>query len=121
MYVGIIRGSAREDFPRAAEAFRTALGQSSDVKLDDGLATPEVQQLWQQARAAHGLPPLATAPAVQTQEGGMAVQPHRRARPPGGMVCNPTISELETRRAFDDYLETVPGVASVAFVSGHTE
>jgi len=54
MYVGIVRGSGKQDIPGAQEAFQQALALDPNVKLDDALATPAVRQAFSAAAAALG-------------------------------------------------------------------
>src|SRR6185295_14288488 len=43
MYVGIVRGSGRQDIAGAQDAFQQGLALDPTVKLDDALATPAVR------------------------------------------------------------------------------
>ncbi len=47
MYVGIVRGSGKNDQAGAKEAFQKALGTDPTVKLDTQLATPETQKTFE--------------------------------------------------------------------------
>lgn len=90
MYVGIVRGSGRNDQVGAKEAFRTALSLDPSVKLDAGLATPETQATFGQSGGGGAVEtpttPAGTAPAPAAEGGD------------SGLVCTPTVTEVETRR-----------------------
>jgi hypothetical protein len=79
MYVGIIRGSGKEDQAGAKEAFVTAVRLDPNVALDDALASPPTKKSF--AAAASG---------------------KRGKKPSGGgeskMVCSLAASEVQTRR-----------------------
>jgi hypothetical protein len=87
MYVGVVRGSGRQDMAGAGEAFQQAITLDPQVKLDDALATPAVRQAF--ATAAGGGAPAAgkeePAPAAATPSGG-------------GMECTPNVKEVESQR-----------------------
>ena len=61
MYVGIVRGSGKNDQAGAKEAFQKAIGADPQVKLDSALATPETQKTFDglggSSGAAEPLPP----------------------------------------------------------------
>ncbi|HVU02268.1 MAG TPA: hypothetical protein VHE30_10975 [Polyangiaceae bacterium] len=94
MYVGIVRGSGRQDVAGAQEAFQQALALDPQVKLDDALATPGVRQAFQQAAAALGQ----TAPAPKGQSGGAQTQLPAEGEVPGNMECTPSVREVESQR-----------------------
>jgi len=88
MYVGIVRGSGKNDMAGAKEAFVKAKELSPGVKLDGELATTETQKLF----AELGGPP---AEAAEPEA------PAEPAAPPAEDVtlnCSPTVLEIETRR-----------------------
>ena len=94
MYVGIVRGSGKNDQAGAKEAFQKAIGADPQVKLDTALATPETQKTFDSSGGAGGsaAPPASTpaetpAPAAGGEEEG-----------PGGMKCTPDAMEVQTRR-----------------------
>jgi hypothetical protein len=94
MYVGLVRGSGKNDQGGAAEAFTTAKSIDPNVKLDVELATPETKTTFESIVGTAGVAaapsaPDATAPA-ETGGGEEAV--------PGDMVCSPEVREMETRR-----------------------
>jgi hypothetical protein len=78
MYVGIIRGSGRNDIGGAQEAFTTAIAADPAVALDTEIATDPVK-----------------AAFAKVKGGGGAAKP---AGPAGAITCTPQPSEIETRR-----------------------
>src|SRR5439155_12279293 len=93
MYVGIVRGSGRQDVPGAQEAFQQALALDPQVKLDDALATPAVRQAFQAAAAALGQ----AAPAAKPAGGAQTTLP-AEGEVPGNMECTPSVTEVEMQR-----------------------
>lgn len=89
MYVGIVRGSGRNDQAGASEAFSQARALDPKVKLDGALATPETQQTF---AAAGG---TAVAPAETPAGGGGGDEDDAI---PGDMLCSPEVRQVETRR-----------------------
>ncbi|HET9956996.1 MAG TPA: hypothetical protein VFQ61_21015, partial [Polyangiaceae bacterium] len=90
MYVGIVRGSGRNDQGGAKEAFQTALGLDPGVKLDAGLATPETQTTFQHSGGGG---------AVETPVAPVASGGEEEASGGGeGLTCTPVVTEVETRR-----------------------
>jgi hypothetical protein len=102
MYVGVVRGSGKEDQHSAREAFETALGYDPAVELDLGLATPETKQTFQSTRetrpkSGRVVPLVAKRSATDPSLDEAPVS----ADAPGtlGLVCTPTVREVQTRRA----------------------
>jgi hypothetical protein len=90
MYVGIVRGSGRNDQAGAKEAFQKAIAADPQVKLDAALATPETQKTFESVGGAGAEAPPVTPPA-----------PAPAAEPPaagGAMRCTPSAIEVQTRR-----------------------
>ena len=93
MYVGIVRGSGKNDQAGAKEAFQKAIASDPQVKLDAALATPETQKTFDTSGGAGGSAgpseptPTEKAPASGGDEEG-----------PGGMKCTPDAMEVQTRR-----------------------
>jgi hypothetical protein len=81
MYAGIVRGSGRQDLAGAEEAFVNAFAEDPNVALDRDIAPPEVQQVFDKARAKAGSAPAAAA-----------------ATATGGMTCSLKASEVQSRR-----------------------
>lgn len=92
MYVGIIRGSGKNDLAGAKEAFQTAVGLDAEVKLDAALATPETQATF--TEVAGGAPDAAAAPVAEVPEAPAAAP----AEGAVNMTCTPEVTEIETRR-----------------------
>ena len=59
MYVGVVRGSGKEDQAGALEAFQQAVALDPNVPLDEALATPATKQTFQQVSPAAGAPATA--------------------------------------------------------------
>lgn len=96
MYVGIVRGSGKQNIQGAQEAFQQALALDPNVHLDEALATPAVKDAFAAAAAVLGqaIAATPTAPAPSSSEGvvvsGGDVE--------GGMTCSLQVAEVETRR-----------------------
>ncbi len=95
MYVGIVRGSGKNDQAGAKEAFQKAISTDPQVKLDSALATPETQKTFDGAGGTGGSAaapvPTAAEPAAPAAGGG-------EDEGPGGMKCSPDAMEVQTRR-----------------------
>ena len=97
MYVGIVRGSGKNDQNGAKDAFQKALALDPSVKLDTQLATPETQATFAAVGGSGGTAvPEAAAEAV-------ARRPRRcrATKTPGdkgGLKCTPDVREVQTRR-----------------------
>ena len=94
MYVGLVRGSGKQDLAGARDAFGKAKDADPATQIDTALATPEVQAefdtVFSGATPAKGKPAAAAAPA-----GGDAGP----AAAPGELDCNiDPGSEIEVRR-----------------------
>jgi hypothetical protein len=98
MYVGIVRGSGKNNQPGAKEAFQKAAAADPSIKLDMVLATPETQATFNavagggggQAPAPGGVEPAEPEP---TEDGAAPV-----AGGGGGLECTPGAMQVETRR-----------------------
>ena len=88
MYVGIVRGSGKNNQAGAKEAFQKAVAADPQVKLDMVLATPETQATFAAAAGGGAPAPAETAPAAPVAE----------EAPGGGLNCSPSVREVETRR-----------------------
>lgn len=93
MYVGIVRGSGKNDQAGAREAFRSALTADPQVKLDAVLATPETQATF---AAAGGSQETAPPPAVPTP--APTPEPGPATAAVGGLTCTPDVRSVQTRR-----------------------
>ncbi|HEY2405983.1 MAG TPA: hypothetical protein VGI10_08270 [Polyangiaceae bacterium] len=92
MYVGIVRGSGKNDQKGAADAFAKALALDAAVKLDTQLATPETQKTFANAGGGGGGD---EAPEKPSKTKPAAAAP---AAPGAGMNCTPDVREMQTRR-----------------------
>jgi hypothetical protein len=100
MYVGVIRGSGRNDISGASEAFTTAIGIDPSVALDNEIATDPVKAAFAKVKAG-GAAPAATASTPPAAAGG------------GSFTCAPAPTELQTRRPFPLQCEADDKVAAV--------
>ena len=92
MYVGIVRGSGKNDQAGAKEAFQKAIATDPQVKLDGALATPETQKTFDGMDGSGSAAPApAPAEAPAAAAGG-------EEEGPGGMKCTPDAMEVQTRR-----------------------
>ncbi len=87
MYVGIVRGSGKNDQAGAREAFQKALATDPQVKLDTALVTPDTQKTFESLDVGGSATPTGTTGSGSGDEEG-----------PGGMKCTPDASEIQTRR-----------------------
>jgi hypothetical protein len=85
MYVGVIRGSGRNDLNGAQEAFSTAIGIDANVALDNEIATDPVKATFAKVKGG-GAPPAAASGGTPAAS--------------GSFTCAPAPTEIETRRAF---------------------
>jgi hypothetical protein len=88
MYVGVIRGSGRNDLAGATEAFTTALGIDPNVALDNEIATDPVKAAFAKVK---GGATTAPPPAAGTPPSAAAS---------GAFTCAPAPTEIQTRRPF---------------------
>jgi hypothetical protein len=93
MYVGIVRGSGKNDQAGAKEAFQKAIATDPQVKLDTALATPETQKTFETTGGAGGTAAPTEAPAEKP-----AAAAGGEEDGPGGMKCTPDAMEIQTRR-----------------------
>jgi hypothetical protein len=93
MYVGIVRGSGKNDQNGAKDAFQKALAIDPNVKLDTQLATPETQTTF------GGLGGAAAPVPAEKPAGKTAAPPaDESAGDKGGLKCTPDVREVQTRR-----------------------
>jgi hypothetical protein len=102
MYIGLVRGSGKEDQHGAREAFDTALGFDKRVALDRALATNATKKTYEDARRGRPKPP---GPALAEPDEPTASEPlstEPEAPPPapalGGLSCTPDERTVQTRR-----------------------
>jgi hypothetical protein len=92
MYVGLVRGSGKNDLGGASDAFGTAKGIDPNVKLDEGLATPETKAAFDSTPGGSGAPVAAAAAAPAA-----APPPSMPAEDvPGDMLCTPEVTDIAT-------------------------
>jgi hypothetical protein len=84
MYIGVIRGSAKEDQAGAAEAFETAKSLDPAVSLDEDLCTDATKETFYGAAAPAPEPAPAPAPAAPASD------------IPGDILCTPGTREILT-------------------------
>ncbi|HEX3594379.1 MAG TPA: hypothetical protein VHU80_04735, partial [Polyangiaceae bacterium] len=97
MYIGIVRGSGRQDMAGTKDAFTQAIAADPTVKLDDALSTPAVKQVFDAAGGGDGgggAPPQETP----TPKTGAAAPAAGGAGVPGNMECTPSVKEVEMQR-----------------------
>ncbi|HYQ31360.1 MAG TPA: hypothetical protein VER04_29205 [Polyangiaceae bacterium] len=91
MYVGIVRGSGKNDQAGAKDAFQKALASDPTVKLDVQLATPETQKTFNDLNGSGaGVAAAAVAAPVAAASDD--------AGDKGGLKCTPDVRELQTLR-----------------------
>lgn len=107
MYLGLIRGSGKNDLVGAKQAFERAVAIDPAVELDAQMATPETQKAFQDAGGAAPAAPAAPAsttepPAEAAREPSAPVEPEPKPKKPAidshGLDCTPKGNEVETRR-----------------------
>lgn len=102
MYVGVVRGSGKQDMAGAKEAFNTALALDPNVKLDQDISSPETKEAFANAGGTGGggaPPPPAGGggeeePAVDSDIAAIEAA----AAVPGEMLCTPEVREVQTNR-----------------------
>jgi hypothetical protein len=93
MYIGIVRGSGKNNQAGAKEAFQKAVAADPSVKLDTVLATPETQTTFASVSGGAAAAPEPAPAAVAAAP--VAAAPHAGG---GGLTCTPAVSKVETRR-----------------------
>lgn len=87
MYVGLVRGSGKNNQKSAKDAFVSALVADPSVALDEGLATPQTKKTFQAAQREAGAT-AAAGPSPQPSEAGEV----------GPVDCSLKVTEVQTRR-----------------------
>jgi hypothetical protein len=95
MYVGIVRGSGKNDQGGAKDAFQKAIAADPKVKLDAALATPETQKSFNDAGGSGTAAAPAPTPAEEEKE---EPEDATGAAPAGDLECTPEAREIETLR-----------------------
>jgi hypothetical protein len=91
MYVGIVRGSGRNDQAGAKQAFQKAVAADPNIKLDMVLATPETQATFNDVAGGGAAVAPVPAPGGETPTPAGTIE--------GGLACTPEPTQVETRRA----------------------
>ncbi len=97
MYVGIVRGSGKNDAAGATEAFKKAVAADANVKLDDALATADTKKAFA-AVAGSSAGTGGTTAAGGSGGGTGGKKPTGTADVVGEMDCQPELTEVESRR-----------------------
>lgn len=119
MYVGVVRGSGRNDIAGAKEAFVSALSLDAAVKLDTGLATPETQEAFQSMASVVAGDAGQTAATPADEPEAPATTVLAEDSPPastGGLNCTPTVTEVETKRPIPVQCRAQQAVAKVTLL-----
>ena len=90
MYVGIVRGSGRDDVNGASEAFKAAKAADPKVQLDELFATDLVKGVFLKTTA----PPVQGDPALIGDMRDRAATPE----PVSAIICSLDVVEVETQR-----------------------
>ncbi|HMJ09947.1 MAG TPA: hypothetical protein VK524_01010 [Polyangiaceae bacterium] len=93
MYLGIVRGSGKNDIPGAQEAFAQAVALDPAVKLDAELATSKTARAFEAA----GGRTTRTPAGKEVTTGGPPPGPPPPAAGGGDLKCSPTARDLATR------------------------
>lgn len=109
MYVGIVRGSGRDDVTGAQDAFRAAKAADPNVKLDDLFATDLVKRVFEQTTASGEPMPL------------MDDMRQRAAQPEttSNIRCSLQANEVETQRPIPISCEAGPGATTLVLSYRH--
>ena len=92
MYVGIVRGSGKNDQSGAKDAFQKAFAADPSIKLDVQLATPETLATFSNLSGS-GAPQPAEKPGKAPPAAG-----NEDSGDKGGLKCTPGVREVQTRR-----------------------
>lgn len=108
MYIGIIRGAGNQDLTGAREAFDQAVAADPNVALDGDLATDELRQSFESAKANAGSAPAGEdefLDAVREEDEFESAMSGASASV-GNMRCTPDVTEVENRRPIPVSCET---------------
>ena len=98
MYVGIVRGSGKQDEAGAKKAFEAAVKADPKVKLDEALATPETKKLFEAVAGSGGGGEAGGESSGGSGGGSGTPEPPDAGDLPGDMECSPLVAEVQTRR-----------------------
>lgn len=110
MYVGVVRGSGKNDQHSAKQAFESAMGHDAAVELDEALATADTKKTFDAVRktkpeAGRRLPMIGAGTVGGEQEEEIqlpsdAASAEEKGKPKRrGLTCTPSGREVQTRRA----------------------
>jgi hypothetical protein len=111
MYVGIVRGSGRDDVTGAGEAFRTAKAADPAVQLDDLFATDLVKRVFAQTAAPAGGGDTALMGDIRDR----AAAPESVSN----ITCSLEVTEVETQRPIPVSCRVPAGTASAVLSYRH--
>jgi hypothetical protein len=102
MYVGIVRGSGKDDQAGARKAFAAAFAADPRIRLDEALATAETRDSYEAARARREAP-IGEEPGLEPPddtESGVAepAEAFRQSAHRAGLACTPDMREVQSRR-----------------------
>lgn len=99
MYVGLVRGSGKNDQHSAREAFGAALALDPEVMLDEALATPDTTVTFRKARQERATDDGTQAPSIGAATGSPAAGSGKEPPAPRvGLTCTPAVRDVQTRR-----------------------
>jgi hypothetical protein len=99
MYIGLVRGSGKQNMAAAREAFEKAKAADAAITLDAALATPEVQAEFNKTKAGAGGAAAATPAPVAATPAPAAATPAPAAAAEGGFACTPVENyEIQVRQ-----------------------
>jgi hypothetical protein len=108
MYVGIVRGSGRDDVAGAEEAFKAAKAADPTVQLDDLFATDLVKRVFAGV-------PAPTGAAIMGDMRDRAATPESVSN----ITCSLTVNEVETQRPIPLSCRTPAGTQGVVLSYRH--
>jgi hypothetical protein len=111
MYVGIVRGSGRDDIPGAQEAFKAAKAADPTIKLDDLFATDLVKKAFDQTPGPTGADGMPLMGDMRERAG--------QAPATTSTICSLDVSEVETQRPIPVSCRTVAGAQSAVLSYRH--
>jgi hypothetical protein len=111
MYVGIVRGSGRDDITGAQEAFKAAKAADPAIKLDDLFATDLVKKAFDQTPGPTGADGMPLMGDIRDRAG--------QAPAVTSTVCSLDVNEVETQRPIPVSCRTVAGAQSAILSYRH--
>lgn len=111
MYVGIVRGSGRDDVAGAGAAFQSAKAADPAVQLDDLFATDLVKRVFAQTAAPAGGGDMPLMGDIRERAGTQA--------PVSAIVCSLDVPEVETQRPIPLSCRSPAGTQSMVLAYKH--